>query len=78
MIRYNRYDNNNISNAGTYVNNNIIYEKIISRMITASDTYMNVEDVILYRAVSFFLIKSINHTKRIIASMIKSMMQLRL
>ena len=47
-------------------------------MITASDTYMNVEDVILYRAVSFFLIKSINHTKRIIASMIKSMMQLRL
>ena len=77
MIRYNQYDNNNISNAGTYVNN-IIYEKIISRMITASDTYMNVEDVILYRAVSFFLIKSINHTKRIIASMIKSMMQLRL
>lgn len=77
MIRYNQYDNNNISNEGTYVNN-IIYEKIISRMITASDTYMNVEDVILYRAVSFFLIKSINHTKRIIASMIKSMMQLRL
>ena len=78
MIRYNQYDNNNISNAGTYVNNIIIYEKIISRMITASDTYMNVEDVILYRAVSFFPIKSINHTKRIIASMIKSMMQLRL